>query len=262
MVKHEVDVALLSVQHLLQQGVNAVLIVDNCSSDGTFDALLELARGDDRVFVGRDPVEAFLQPEKMTFLGRVARGAGADWILPFDADEFWHGDGEMSVAETLRSLNTSRVVRAPIYNAFPTEDVRAGRLKDAMLRLDVNPSMLSKVTFRSHPLATVGEGNHSVSRWGYQATALKVVHVPWRTFDQFERKVLSGSRAIELATGFPQGSNHWRAMARLDQPERLQVWSSIISGQEVTGLVWSPKGPSRLCSPVAWSRWDNGLVDG
>ena len=68
----------------------------------TREFLLNLASRDPRIHVALDEEPAYHQSEKMTWLAHCAWRAGADWIVPFDADEFWFAPGR-SVAEALRA---------------------------------------------------------------------------------------------------------------------------------------------------------------
>src|SRR5690348_11150571 len=92
MVRDEEDVIEGVVRHLLAEGVDHVLVADNLSSDGTRAILDGLAAGHP-VTVVDDPDPAYRQAEKMTALARRAGAAGADWVIPFDADELWVASG-------------------------------------------------------------------------------------------------------------------------------------------------------------------------
>ena len=87
-VRDEKDVLEAAVKHLFDQGIAHVLIADNRSTDGTREHLLEWAAADARVHVALDEEPAYIQSQKMTWLAHCAWRAGADWIVPFDADEF------------------------------------------------------------------------------------------------------------------------------------------------------------------------------
>jgi methyltransferase family protein/glycosyl transferase family 2 len=89
-VRNEADILALNVLHHLSAGVDRFLIVDNGSADGTALVLERLARERPvRWMVERGPAR---QSEILTVLAREAYLAGADWVLPIDADEFWWSD--------------------------------------------------------------------------------------------------------------------------------------------------------------------------
>jgi hypothetical protein len=89
MVRDEVDILPLCVANLLGQGVDVVLVADHGSTDGTAEWLERTADLDPRVQWVRSTETGFYQSDVTTTLARVAAAAGATWIIPVDADEFW-----------------------------------------------------------------------------------------------------------------------------------------------------------------------------
>ncbi len=88
MVRNEADIVRVNVLYHLALGFDRFLIVDNGSSDGTTEILKDLGR-DPRVRWTRDE-GVYRQAEITTELAREALRDGADWVVPTDADEFWH----------------------------------------------------------------------------------------------------------------------------------------------------------------------------
>jgi hypothetical protein len=89
-VRNAVDLVRVAVLHHLSLGIERVLVVDNGSSDGTTRVLRRLARRHPVSFtVDEGP---FDQAELTTGLVHEAARAGADWVVPFDADELLTGD--------------------------------------------------------------------------------------------------------------------------------------------------------------------------
>ena len=108
-VRDEVDVVRLCVLHHLTAGCERILVVDNGSSDGTTTVLRRLAK--------RTPLSwtfdpgPYLQDEFMTGLAGEAVRAGADWVLPLDADEFWTGEADLRTALASRLQSGAVQVR-------------------------------------------------------------------------------------------------------------------------------------------------------
>lgn len=241
MVRNEVDILEGTVSHLLGQGVDGVLIADNGSTDGTDELLRDL--GDPRVHLAFDREPAYFQATKMTELARAAAGAGADWIVPFDADERWFGM-QGTLAQALRSC-PSPIAVGTVHNTFPTP---AG---DGW-RLDISPARLQKVAFRWHPLARLHHGNHAVFRPGQPVEHLRILHAPWRSYEQFEGKIRAGARAIDLAKGQRRskdvGGDHWRDLALLDDAELRTAWKDLLNGKAPDIMEWIPRGELRKCT--------------
>src|ERR1035438_2201973 len=92
MVKDECDVIEGTIRHLADEGMAGIVIADNGSTDGTREILDELAHDESLpcpLHVFDDPEIGYYQSRKVSALAEVAGGFGADWIVPFDADERW-----------------------------------------------------------------------------------------------------------------------------------------------------------------------------
>jgi len=120
----EEDVVEATVRNAFAQGVEAVYVVDNASTDAT----VEQAVGAGATFV--ESFHTKLYEERIRILlmnGVVARmslASGADhvWWLWLDADEFPEGPAGMTIVEYLRTLDRRfRLVGSTYYNHFPTE---------------------------------------------------------------------------------------------------------------------------------------------
>lgn len=252
LMRNEADVGPQAILHMLEQGVDRVLAVDNGSTDGTYDALRELAVAHP-VYVAQDRLSAFYQAEKVTLLGEVARHAGADWVVPFDADEFWFSH-ERSLADQLRSLRAA-VARATIFNLFPLEPISAVD-RSSVFRLDTTPSAQPKVAYRTHRMAAVGMGSHGVERAGERWTGLVVAHLPWRSREQLERKARQGTGALDAGDLSHEFSSHWRLIASSSVQAVDQMWSNVLSGRPDDRIEWSPVGPFLEAPVLSWRTWD------
>ncbi|MFL6176692.1 MAG: glycosyltransferase family 2 protein [Ornithinibacter sp.] len=234
MVKDEDDIIGRVVEHLLRQGVSHLLVSDNGSTDDTVGAVRRVA-GSARLTVVNDPVREFFQSLKMTHLSRYAWRQGADWLLPFDADEFWFGaDGRLT--DVLAGL-TGDVVEARVHNVFPS--------REHGWVLDTVPHAQGKVCFRSDPDAVLTQGNHSVHHPAgppADRESLVLLHVPWRSREQLGRKLVKGALAYEGTGSLAGMGSHWPRFAGVT-PERAQeVWDAICRGEPVDDLAWNPVG--------------------
>jgi hypothetical protein len=249
MVKNEADIVGATVRHLLEQGVDRVLVVDNRSTDSTRELLTGLA-GDGRVILGEDLETAYLQAAKMTLLVRYAARHGASWVVPFDADELWFAP-ELRLADFLRASD-AMVARADIYNVFPNGD--------GGWRLDPTPHELRKVAYRPHPMALLQMGNHWTSRAGVIDTRLRIAHVPWRSQEQLVRKLRQGAVAFSSLPAESHVGAHWLRAGTLDDRALAVMWEDVVAGLPSDTLGWSPSGkPMRAVDPFAWDRWPSDI---
>jgi hypothetical protein len=88
MVKNEADIIEAFVRHNLAF-MDMLAILDNDSSDGTREILLQLQQEGLPVIVFDDPVVAYFQAEKMTAMYRkVVHQFNPRFVFLLDADEF------------------------------------------------------------------------------------------------------------------------------------------------------------------------------
>jgi hypothetical protein len=255
-VRDERDVVGAVVQHLLDQGVDHVLVADNRSTDGTYELLSEMADSDPRVHVARDHEPVHIQSEKNTRLAHRAWAAGADWVVPFDGDEFWFARGR-GLADHLRQ-ETNDVVFGDFLHMVTVEPATDAR--DATYLLDSTRAFPSKVAFRTHPLAVVGHGNHEVARVGGRGRGLYVAHAIYRSQEQVTRKFRQGLTAAAKAPA-PVLGEHWRAGASLDDAVIDDVWRTITAGLPDPRIRWAAAGPMVRVRPGRWPTWDpEGLL--
>ncbi|MFT0861292.1 glycosyltransferase family 2 protein [Ancylobacter sp. G4_0304] len=84
------DIALILCGHYLRMGLERLHIIDDGSTDGTFEKLEQLAhRSRGRVRVERHVLNEYRQPELISAAANTLIGEGFRLILPFDSDEFW-----------------------------------------------------------------------------------------------------------------------------------------------------------------------------
>lgn len=258
LVKNEVDVVPQSIVHLLEQGVDQVLVADNGSTDGTYEALQEISSSCP-VIVARDRLAAFYQAEKVTLLAEVARRAGADWVVPFDADEFWFARGCL-LADRLRTLGAD-VAQATLHNLFPTAPMAAVDRAQAF-RLDTAPSRQPKVAYRTHRMAALGMGNHGVDRTGERWRGLFIAHLPWRSRTQLQRKATQGKTALDAGDLAEEFSAHWRLIAAAADEDVDEMWANVVAARPDDRLEWTPRGPFIEAPVLTWNTWDpDGLLE-
>lgn len=246
MVKNEQDIIADTINHLLSQGVDYVLVADNKSTDSTPEILEELSR-DRRVGIAKDNVDAYFQSEKMSNLARTVSNMGARWIIPFDADEFWYSE-EGKVGEFLRASEGKRFP-AKVHNAFPSSN----GLEE--LWVDQGHEIQPKTAFRKFPLAFPTMGNHFAVRPGEFQEGLHVVHFPWRSKEQLRQKSRTGSLALKLANADAGIGSQWTGIQYQNEAAVDRIWESILSQQPDPVLGLKAYGPFRLLNPREMTTW-------
>ncbi len=262
-VKNEADIIVASIEHLFRQAVDGVLVADNGSTDGTRE-LLEALATRLPLYIADDREPGHYQGQKMDVLSDWARAMGADWIIPFDADEFWFAPSQ-TVGQYLRSCEAN-IVNGQLHNLFPVPGIEFGR---GPWRLETTPlHQVVKVAFRSCRYSLVSDGSNQVHRIGLSrsglrihrpglsTSGLRVIHVPWRSYEQFRRKGRQGSEALRHTDLKPNIGFHWRELGALGEGEARRTWEKIVSGERVDSVCWTPGAPARLIDPFDWGSWD------
>lgn len=215
MVRDEEDVIEHTLAHMLTQ-VDHAIVADNRSVDGTRDILESFG---DQVTIIDDQEVGYRQAEKMTALTHQAGEMGADWVIPFDADEAWY-------LPNLDALEADVVMaRSHVYVPRP-DDLNDSNPITRMLWRVAEPERFRKVCFRYHPDVVLHMGQHDVSRPGRRAEKGSVRHYQYRTLEQVRRKVSNGVQAYE-ATDLPHlYGTHWRDIDNLDEAGLAAWWDA------------------------------------
>lgn len=211
---NEADIIEATIRHLLAHGIDAVWVYDGMSTDGTRDVLAALP-----VTVLDDICEPYYhrQPLLTTELAHMAGEAGADWIVPFDADEFWCPTGAGTIADTLKALpdDVGRVA-ADMWQHL-----------DGQWR-EPSPKPLPKMAFRYHQNAQTTNGNHDVNGVpGYRANGhLQIREIQYRGFDHFVRKIDERCATLDPSLGKGEGTHHtqYRGWTR---EQLLPEWEAL-----------------------------------
>jgi len=263
MVRDELDIIDATLDHLFAQGVDHVLVSDNGSTDGTLQRLRERSARDSRIHLAQDREPAYYQGEKMSRLVRAASVAGADWVIPFDADEFWFAREE-TVAAYLRRLAVESpdagIVSAAFHHMVPVEG--AADWAQTTFLMDATSSVPGKVAVRGHRLAGVHVGNHFGMRVGSRHTGLFIAHAIFRSPAQVARKVRQGAAAVQLTDPGDEIAPYWRAGSTLDDAGIARVWDRMRQGLPEPRLGVPAIGPMLRVQPISWHSWCQGSDEG
>ncbi len=238
MVRNERDILPVNLRYHLQSGIDHILVADNGSTDGTAAVLEEFA-ATSRVHVFARP-GPFHQADTTTELAREAFLRGARWVLPIDADEFWHvpnghlhdiledfaetGALEVEVVNFVQRreqdaldvrglLTMTRRVPAPVGTAGEAAElVESGRI--AFVECRYPPKYVSRACIALQ----IGQGNHRVSGTDgpvRKTDAIVCLHAPLRARDALAIWKVEQGRRIEEVNHYLRQAWHVRRWRRL-----------------------------------------------
>ena len=244
LVRSEADIIALTLRYHLELGLDGILVLDNASSDGTDKILERLAREDDRIRWSRHEGE-FQQAELTTGLAREAFQAGADWIVPFDADEFWYAPCR-AFREVLASSKAG-ALRAQVIHYIQARE-QLGRSREALLTMTrrapwmvgppdaralveaekigyVEAMYLPKWISRASADLEIGAGNHRADNLvARPETTGEIVclHAPVRSRDALVQKAAQ-SRRLEAARRPTADGWHTHRVRRLLEEDSIDA---------------------------------------
>lgn len=220
MARDEAEIIGLTVAHMLTQ-VDHVIVADNLSTDDT--AKIAAAAG---AWVLEDDDPAYRQSAKMTHLAQVAAdNLHADWVVPFDADEFWYSpEGRLGTA--LDSLAPQWLTAsAKLFDHIPTgvdDPDEINPVRRITWRRDY-AGALPKVACRWREDLVILQGNHAAHYDGGSTVYPDLVelrHFQYRSAEHMIRKVRNGVAAYRAAPELPEEmGKHWRDYAGILESE-------------------------------------------
>lgn len=224
MVRDEADIIVPMVEHHLAQGVDLIIATDNGSVDGTAE-ILEKYAGLGVVELHHDPVHRKQQGEVVTTMARRARTHHrADWVINADADEFFVPvDRALTLRSALEAIPLAlNAFTCPVTNLVGPPAERGSGVRRMLWRDRRSTDQLHAIGIHAHPTensihrgesdVVVSQGNHFVSLKSNgqpeAPLAIEVLHLPWRSWGQLERKVLQAGRAYEASPNLRPSPNH------------------------------------------------------
>lgn len=219
LVRDEIDIIDAQIKHHLNSGVDHFIVTDNGSLDGTREYLEKLVQ-EGYITLIHEPSHTHDQGAWVSRMARVAaRDFSADWIIHSDADEFfWTGKDGNDLKDFFADIPQHvGVVRVRRYNILKDPLCNTGDcLQDNRIgNIGANDGINPKVCHRPALNPTVAEGNHRVS--GVDGAVLErpngltILHFPYRSYEQYEKKIVNGARALLNNPDIPENiGSHWR----------------------------------------------------
>lgn len=202
MLRDEADILPAWLRHMAAL-CDRILVVDHRSTDGSSEILHHVASAGVPIRVWRMEEPGHWQSDVTTELAKFAFQEGADWVLPFDVDEFVEIESKEKLETLLRRQNHPLVFwrwrhLSPQLNALKTGQFDL--FADSFI---ANPkpadSWLGKVAlertvFQKLPSFRLGHGNHKVHGTAFaKAMRGKTIgtlwHLPVRSREQMIRKL-------------------------------------------------------------------------
>lgn len=222
---HEVDILPSTVRHLFGEGIDQVIVQTPLNDKETGDSIA----GSGALVVCEEE-DYHDQPATIIELAKLAHSFGADWIIPFDADEFIYSATDTeTIRDTLAKLTVAGIssLTIPMYQQH-----------DWWWR-EPGPKPLPKIAYRFNPGAKVGPGNHTVTGLPEGATvAHNVLHlreIQYRGYEHFKRKITERNATIDPSLG-PEFGWHHKQFANASEGDLLKAWMQYLDRP----VVWDP----------------------
>ena len=239
LIRNERDIVELNIRFHASKGVEAFIVIDNGSVDGTYEIVNRLAH-EFAMKVLQYNDDSFQQSRWMTHAAMLAWDAfDADLVIPNDADEFWMPNGGGSLPDILSrgdvcvSCDRYNMIPGPnesfrdsehcVVNPIPySQATQLSSQAISLLLLKLRP----KVLVNPRGLVKIGQGNHRAIHlyrplFSRNADDISIYHYPVRSFEQFHTNVQVYRDIIARYPAARVGSQ-WRRWAAIETDDKLE----------------------------------------
>jgi hypothetical protein len=239
------DVIAANIAYHLSRGVDHLIVTDNASVDTTRTIVEDFARAGNVTLID-EPRDDFSQSVWVTRMARAATEMGADWVINNDADEMWWPlQGNLkttleSVPQECGSVIVQRSNMLPV-RALDGHPFERMVFRDLYSLNGLGDPLLGKAAHRAATDIEVQPGNHAVSSLSLgppaETRSMMVFHFPYRSYDQFERKIATGGAALARNTVFARAiGGVWRELYERLQVGTLRAWYDALPHAGDPGL--------------------------
>jgi len=252
--RNEVDIIEANIRVHAALGVDAFVVMDNGSTDGTRELLSKLSETFELHIIDESGI--YQQAKWMKQLAIYAREQlGASWVISNDADEFWlpanpecqnlksflqHRDSvitversnmlltEEALIDDYHFMNATYRVKYPICYS---QEVQKQDTEISMLLVPLSP----KVIVNPRGFLKISGGNHRAKHWGKWLSARKergvrVYHYPIRSYAQFEANIRN-RQALLKKPNVRMGEHYRRWVSLLEQDRLYDEFKKIVLSQ-------------------------------
>jgi glycosyltransferase involved in cell wall biosynthesis len=227
-VRNEAQIIDTTLRHTLAEGIDKIFVSVGSSTDGTAGIVESLAKETGQLEVRHDPDPIFHQANVMNELARLAGADGADYLVPFDADEFVYALDGRPVADVLRECPHDKLyLRAWVHHDWNTRVVVS--------------KFWHKVCYRPLPGALLTMGQHDVSIQGGVGDVLAIREWQYRDFDAFVAKRDLWLGALSDADRARGDVAHYQRLRDFQDEELRREWTTMQSVETIADPI-----PSRV----------------
>lgn len=215
-------------RHHLCEGLDRIYVSVGPSTDGTAQIVETLAAETGQLDVRHDANPIFHQAAVMNGLATHAGIDGAEWIAPFDADEFLYSLDGRTVVEALADCPHNKLyLQAFVHHNWNTRVIA--------------PKFWHKTCYRWNPTALLTMGQHDVSISGGVGGVLAIREWQYRDFSHYVAKRDLWLGALSDADRARGDVAHYQRLRDFEDEQLRKEWGELINVPTVHDPI-----PSRL----------------